>query len=170
MNRHDDWLPLYKHLRGVLKKLNDLLVKRLSKDVLHEGARQLGILHGNVVVFNEMNESEILMDYCIHDVWRNGRNAVQRYLNESPPLDKEELTFLEAMSRARFSLFLVERCEPGCGATLRDLLYKETIFLMNIALSSTARVGTLIPMRVFPIECFFVSTGARILALLPDNV
>ena len=34
----------YKHLRTVGRTLNQKLVERLSKDVLHEGGKKLGIL------------------------------------------------------------------------------------------------------------------------------
>ena len=70
----------YKHLRAVGRKLNHKMVERLSKDVLHEGGKKLGILRKNVLVFNSEDESAVLMDYCIYDVRRNGRNAVKQYL------------------------------------------------------------------------------------------
>ena len=87
----------YKHLRMVSLNLNQKLVKRLSKDVLYEGGRRLGILQGGTLVFNSEDETSVLMDYCLYDVRRKGRNAVEEYLIESPPdPESDEMTCLRA--------------------------------------------------------------------------
>ena len=67
----------YKHLRAVGRNLNHKLVKRLSKDDLDKAGKKLGILQSGVLVFNSEDESSVLMDYCLYDVRRNGRNAVE---------------------------------------------------------------------------------------------
>ena len=64
----------YKHLRAVGQTLSHKLVQRLSKDVLHEGGRKLGLLKKDILVFDSEDETAILMDYCIYDVRRQGRN------------------------------------------------------------------------------------------------
>ena len=93
MNQHDAFqidnrgevISRYKHLRKVSVKLNDKIVQTLSKEVLHEGGKKLGILQSGTLVFNTEDETSVLMDYCLYDVRRKGRNAVEQYLIESPP-------------------------------------------------------------------------------------
>ena len=113
----------YKHLRTVGRNLNHKLVERLSKDVLYEGGKKLGILQRNTLVFNSEDETSVLMDYCIYDVYRNGRNAVEQYLVDSAPTpESDEMACLRAMQKAVYSLFVVESVMRGFGATVRDLL------------------------------------------------
>ena len=113
----------YKHLRAVGRTLNHKLVQRLSKDVLHEGGRKLGLLKRDTLVFNSEDETAILMDYCIYDVRRKGRNAFEQYLLDSAPApESDEMVCLRAMQRAVYSLFIVESVIRGFGVAVRDLL------------------------------------------------
>jgi len=78
MNQHDalqienrgEVISRYKHLRKVSVKLNDKIVQTLSKEVLHEGGKKLGILQSGTLVFNTEDETSVLMDYCLYDVRR----------------------------------------------------------------------------------------------------
>ena len=132
----------YKHLRTVGRTLNHKLVQRLSKDVLHEGGRKLGILQRGTLVFNSEDETSVLMDYCIYDVYRNGRNAVEQYLVDSAPApESDEMVCLRAMQKAVYSLFVVESVMRGFGVTVRDLLSNETIVIVDMGFGSTAQPG-----------------------------
>jgi hypothetical protein len=70
----------YRTARSVGRELNHKLVKRLGKDVLDEGGRKLGLLKRGTLVFESEDEMAVLMDYCIFNVYRNGRNAAEQYL------------------------------------------------------------------------------------------
>jgi hypothetical protein len=74
----------YQHLRMVGRSLNSKLVARLSKDILHEGGRKLGILRGGTLVFESEDETAVLMDYCLYDVRRKGCNTIEQYLIDLP--------------------------------------------------------------------------------------
>ena len=52
----------YKRLHKVGTRLNNKLVGQLSKDVLDEGAKKLGILQNGIFVFDSEDESAVLMD------------------------------------------------------------------------------------------------------------
>src|SRR5947207_12579002 len=82
MAEHTVSLARYKHLRQVGLRLNNRLVESLPKSVVDEGGKKLGILKRNVLVLDSEDEIAVLMDYSIHDVQRQGRNAVERYLAE----------------------------------------------------------------------------------------
>src|SRR5947209_17605733 len=83
MTGHAGLLPRYQHLRRVGLELNNRLVETISRSVLDEGGKKLGILKRNVLTLDTEDEIAVLMDYCIHDVRRHGVNAVERYLAES---------------------------------------------------------------------------------------
>src|SRR5437588_509053 len=90
----------YLRWRKIAMALNQRLAETIGKDVLDEAGRKLGILQGKTLVLGSEDELVILMDYCIYDIYRRGRNAVQRMLAEAPPSDPEELALLESQARA----------------------------------------------------------------------
>ena len=161
----------YKHLRAVGRNLNHKLVKRLSKADLDKGGKKLGILKRGVLVFNTEDESSVLMDYCIYDVRRNGRNAVEQYLIDSPPdPDSDEMVCLRAMQHAVYSLFVVESVERGLGVTVLDSLSDETILIVDMGFGSSAHPGLVFASRLLFHDGFSMTGGAALpLAVLPKN-
>ncbi len=156
-------LARYQKLRAAGRNLNDKLVKRLSKDMLHEGAKKLGILRRGVLVFNSEEESNVLMDYCIYDVRRNGRNAVEQYLIDSPPdPDSEEMVCLRAKQHAIYSVFVVETVHRGIGVTVRDLLSNQTPLVVDVGFGSTAQPKVAIASRLLFQEEFAMTSGAAL--------
>lgn len=163
----------YKRLRAVGSKLSDELVQRISKDVLHEGGEKLGILQRGILVFNTEDETAILMDYCLYNVHRNGRNAIEQYLLDSPPApDSEEMACLRAMQRAIYSMFVVESAVPNFGVTVRDLLSKKTdpILIVDMGLGSTAQPGLVFASRLRFHEGFAITGGAALpISVMSEN-
>ena len=156
-------LSRYKHLRHVSRNLNSKLVQRLSKDVLFEGARKLGILKGNTFVFDSEDESSVLMDYCIYDVRRDGRNAFEKYLVScSPDSESDELTCLRAMQSAIYSLFVVETVERGLGITVQDLRTNEIHLVADLGLASTGRPEMVFASRLLFHDGFTITGGAAL--------
>ncbi len=179
MNQHDalqienrdEIVARYKQLRKVSMKLNHKLVRTLSKEVLHEGGRKLGILQDGTLYFNTEDESSVLMDYCIYDVRRKGRNAVEAYLIESSPdPESDEMTLLRAMQHSTYSLFIVDSVERGLGVTVRDLRSDETLLVVDIGFGSTAQPGLLFASRLLPHDGFSVTGGAALpIGVLPPD-
>ena len=163
MTQHAELLARYQHLRQVGLQLNNRLVQTLSRSVLNEGGQRLGILKKNVLVLDSEDEMAVLMDYCIHDVRRQGANAIERYLAESPPPpDSDEMLLLQALRQARYSLFAVESVEPGVGVHVRDLLRDESLFLVDVGFSRTASVGMILAARVMMPGGIGMTTGAAL--------
>lgn len=73
---YQDIVDRYQRLQPLRLRLNRELVQRLTKDVLDEGAKKLGILRRGVYVFDDEDQSSVLMDYCIYNVFRGGHSAV----------------------------------------------------------------------------------------------
>jgi hypothetical protein len=163
MSQHAELVPRYQDLRKVALRLNNRLAESLSRSILDEGGKKLGILRGNTLVLDTEDEIAVLMDYCIYDVRRKGLNAVERYLAESPPpADSDEMILHQAMRHARYSLFAVEALEPRVGVQVHDLLLKEPLFLMDIGFSRTAPLGMVLAARVYAPEGILQTTGAAL--------
>src|SRR6185437_9648637 len=161
MSDYLELLPRYKRRRSVSMAVNHVLVERLGKGILDEGGKKLGILKGKTLLLDSEDELAVLMDFCIHDVRRNGRTAVESFLLEEPYApDSEEMAYLNALKNAQFSLFLIERVESGCGVEVRDLWRGDTKFILDIGLGTTGSPRLLLATRIIPFETVFVSTGA----------
>lgn len=161
----------YKRLRAAGRKLSDRLVGRLSKDVLEEGGRKLGIFRQGTFVFQTESETPVLMDYCIYDVRRKGRNAIEQYLIESPPdPESDEMEHLRAMQHATYSVFHVESVIPGVGVTVRDLLSEETFLVVDLGFASTGVRGAVFASRLLHHEDFVMTGGAAIpIGVVPET-
>lgn len=163
IGRRAELLARYKRLRRAGVALNNRLIETLSRSVLDEGGKKLGILKGNVLALDSEDELSVLMDYCIFDVRRGGLNAVERYLKKSPPPpDSDDGVLLQAMRQARYSLFAAEALEPGLGVHVRDLLADEPLFLVDVGFSRTAPVGMILAARVMAPESITITTGAAL--------
>src|SRR5271166_2815622 len=96
----------YRCFRAIAKKLNSRLMQCLPKDALEEGARDLGFLKKGILEFDSEDEMSVLMDYCIYNVRRGNRNALQNYLAQNPPREgSDDAHVLDAMSKSWHSLF-----------------------------------------------------------------
>jgi hypothetical protein len=153
----------YKQLPEAGLEQNNALIEELTKADFDEGGKDLGILKKNILVLDSEDEMAVLADYCLHDVRRDGLNAIERVLRGSPPpAGSDERELLEAKQRAYFSLFVVEATEPGVGIHVRDLLREELLFLVDIGLSVSAHPGVVMAIRVFAPAGIFMTTGAAL--------
>jgi len=163
-------LPTYRKFRKIGIQLNHKLVETLSKETIYEGGRRLGILQDDKLVFDYEDHISIVMDYCIHNGWVDGQNAIQRYREQSPPPSgSDELVLLTAMLESHYALAEVLKTDPGVGVTVRDHLRGETHSLADIGMSQTARRGDAFATRLFSLEeAGFVMTGGAALPVTPQ--
>ncbi len=161
----------YKQLRAASQKLGRKLLEGLSTEVLNEGGKKLGMLRRGTFVFDSEDETAVLMDYCIHDIRRKGRNAFEQYLAHSPPApESDEMECLRAMQSAIYSLFRVESVLRGFGVMVRDLLSSQMILVVDLGLSSTAAPGLVFASRLLFHEEFAITGGAALpLGIVPED-
>jgi hypothetical protein len=154
-------LARYRHLRQVGLRLNNRLVKTLPKSAFDEGGKKLGLLKNKTVYLDTEDEIAVLIDYCLYDVRRQGRNTVERFLAESPPpAGSDEMILLQAMCAAHYALFAVEAVERGVGVHARDLLRDEARFIVDVGFGTTAPVGIILAARYMAPEGIGMTTGA----------
>ena len=82
MSEHAHLVPNYLRLREMGRALNHRLVETLSRSVMDEGGRKLGVLEKDTLILGSEDELAVLMDYCIYNIYRGGRNAAQKMLAE----------------------------------------------------------------------------------------
>ncbi|MHC4402888.1 MAG: hypothetical protein ACYTG0_24775, partial [Planctomycetota bacterium] len=162
LERRRELLAEYQRLRKVSRRLNHALVETLDKQTINEGGRTLGILRKGVLCFDTEDMASVLMDFCIHQCRPGGRNAVERYLEDSPPADSDEMTLLRAMCSVRYSVFQVRGVYPNFGLALEDLLRDEEGLLVDVSFSQTAERSDVLAGNVFQPGDFWMTTGAAL--------
>jgi len=147
------------------------MVQRLARDALDEGGRKLGLLRNDIFVFDNEEDTAVLMDYCLYHVRRNGRNAVEQYCLDHPPAPgTDESACLRAMQAAIHSLFRVDAVEPGVALAVTDLATDAQYLLVDIGLSQSAKPGVLLLSRLLLFEDFAATGGAGLaVAQLPPG-
>lgn len=156
-------LARYKHFRQTGRALNVALVKQLPKRAVPECGKKLGIFKADTLILGNDDEIGVLYDYCLYHYRRGGKNAIERYLEQSPPApDTAEMLLLQAMLKAYFSLFQIESIEPHCGAMLRDLVTDSRLKLLDLGVSATGVPGMILAGRMITLPEFTVSSGTLI--------
>jgi hypothetical protein len=169
MSKKADLLPTYKRLRQAGIVLNHKLVNLLDGDTITEGGQRLGILRDNVQLFDSESMTSVLMDYCIYNLYKDGMNAVQRYVAQSPPPPgSDEMILLNAMLKARYSVLMVKEVERGVGAVVEDLLFQGTDFLVDINFANIAEERLALATRIIPFEGYITTGGAGLPVARPE--
>ncbi len=154
----------YKRLRTASIDLSNALAKTLIAEDIRTAARQLGILHGKYIDFETEDESAVLMDHAIHDIFHDGLNAVGRLLLTEPYVEgSDELRLLRSMQQAHFAIINIEKPIPGVGVQAIDRLWDTPIFLIDMNFSHTVQPGAMLATRIHsPGEGWWMTTGAAL--------
>ena len=153
----------YQRLRRIRLRLNNELASRLPRDVINEGSKKIGIFQRGKIVLDCEDQVAVLMDYCIYDVYRRGRNAIDQYLCQSPPdLDSGELACLNTMQNATFTSLVVRDVEPGVGCYVQNLFTEDIRLLIDIGFSQTVKRGLVLVTRILDFDDYITTSGAAL--------
>ncbi len=115
----------------------------LDRDILMKSARLLGIVHEDILVFDKMDEINVIMDFALHEYRVNNKNAVEIYREKTGFENEMEKEILDALLLSYTSLFKVASISSAENTILlNDILNKkDNIKLTDIAFSKTAFPG-----------------------------
>jgi hypothetical protein len=160
---HAAILARYQRSREVGRRLTTAISQTLDKEAIHRAGEALGILHKGTLYFDRDDVVCVLMDYAIQQLRWDGRNAIERYLSlQSPQADPEELQWLGESPPTRYTLYTTTRVSPGFGVTCSDLIYNDTMELIDIGFSHTAQPDVTFAGHVRPFEEFWITSGASL--------
>ena len=163
MTDYSEFVSRYKTFREINRKLNSILTKQVSKRAFTQCGKKLGLIKGDALVLGDMDETAILMDYCIYAYRENGQNAVSRYLEESPPAsDTDEYRVLKAMSESFYTLVEIAEVLPGVGVLADDLFSDRRYPIIDVGLGSSAVEGFVLAARLIPFADFVMTSGAAL--------
>ncbi|RIK72831.1 MAG: hypothetical protein DCC68_25850 [Planctomycetota bacterium] len=162
-SEHAPIVHRYKTLRAATARLAEKLIKTLPRGAFNEAGKRLGIVHGGTLIFDSESDMAVLADYCIYELRNKGRNAVDLYAMRSPPAaDTDESRCLRAMQAAVYSVFIIENVVHGVGLYVRDLVSDTMYFVVDVSLSTCARVAEVFASRLLLFEDFAMTSGAAL--------
>ena len=152
----------YKRLRRLARDLNHRILKTIPREAMHEIGDAIGILHNGVLVFGTEAEPSIHMDCCLFDWIRNGKNIVEEYVENHPPVpgtDEDEL--LQAYLQAKYRIIVPRSRAKGAGVHCLDLFSSEEFFLMDIGISESP-LNIAYATRTIPLGQYWITGGAAL--------
>lgn len=156
----DEILARYRHLRAISTRHHTEALKFLSQSALLEQARQLGLAMGKTLVAESMDELTLAFDLAIHAARPGHSRAIDRYARAAQlQPGSDEFVALEAMRRARFSVWRVERRHEVAGLIVQDLLRQGEAWLVDEALEQSAPEGMTMTMRLGTPDEFAMTCG-----------
>ncbi len=154
----------YNLFREAATKFNLKLGDHIPKKALDECGKKLGMLEKNVLVFGSQNEAAILFDYCFFNFRINKVNVIERYMMLSPPdVNSIDYSVLQSKLNGHYSVFSIQEVVKNKGVVVRDIFYGKELFLIDIALSSSAKEKVAFAGYVVPFKQFYVSTGTLLI-------
>ena len=151
----------YKYYRKRSKELNQKMIEKcITRRLLEEAGKYLGILRKDTLIFTYEEEVNVLMDFALHEIKTNGKNAVQNYKDMFGGEDDVEREILEAFISSYTSLFkIVDIFKEEFAILIKDVFANRKLKLMDIGFSQTASKNLLLFIRVTPFQEFNTTSG-----------
>jgi hypothetical protein len=150
----------YRRLRALTADLNQRIMKAIPRRALDEVGEAIGIRRDGILVFDSMDMTSVLVDCCLYDWFQDGKNVVQRYAEAHPPKPgTDEGYLLQACLQAKYRVLVVQSAATGAGLYCQDVLNNEGLFLVDLALSQSAKhANAAFATRTIPLgECWMTS-------------
>jgi hypothetical protein len=161
MNRPAVDLNHHRRLRAVLTRHQNLAVTTVPRTALRKWAGAFGLLEGNTLQLDSDGELTILFDFLVYHHRQRGKSLVQKYLAALPPTDDPDETLVRrAMAAPRFSMFEIAESHSFTGVTVRDRVRGGTLFVVDEALSTSAKPGQVLALRLLPLPDYHMTSGA----------
>jgi hypothetical protein len=158
-----DVLRRYRNLRAICTRHHSAAVKFLAQPAIMESARRLGLTAGQVLIVDSTDELTLVFDLAIYTAKEGRTRAIDRYAKAAQlPAGSDEMRMLEAMCRARFSIWRIERRHDICGLVVTDQLEQAETWLVDEALAATARRGMCFAGRLCEVGQFAITNGVMV--------
>ena len=156
----DEVLARYRHLRAISTRHHTEAMSFFSRPALLEQARHLGLAAGGMLAAESFDELTLAFDLAIHAARPGHTRALDRYAGAARPRPgSDEALVLEAMRRARFSVWRAERRHEVAGLVVRDLPRRDEAWLVDEAMERSAPAGMAAAMRLCTPDAFAMTCG-----------
>jgi hypothetical protein len=154
-----DAVSRYVSIRKTQVHINSHLTSRLARPTLVRAAKRLGIWRKGDLTVSSSGVTDLLLDVCLYDCFPGGESPISRYQAAvTLATGTQEAVVIEAMARLPpFSLYRIQRQEPGIGVEMHDLLTDEDVFVTDRWLGETARIGLCLAARLIRLPDFGIN-------------
>lgn len=153
----------YNQLRNVGMHLSNEIPKIYGlEESLPQIIRVLGIGQGKTLILEDEEEINFLIDYYLNEFLSDGQTMLERYRADHPKLKPREIAYIDAAKASYTSLFKITEVNPRENTiTVVDLLNpsEQSLSIINVNLSKTAKPGYVIFSRLLPYEQFNAFSG-----------
>jgi hypothetical protein len=156
-------LRRYRHLRAIGMHHHHAALKFLAQPAIAEYARRLGMMAGQTLIADNEEELALVFDLAIYTAREGRSRAIDRHAKTvrlSP--DSDEIVMLEAMCRARFSIWRIDRRHDTCGLVVNDLLRQADAWLVDEGLEASGMTGMCFASRLCDADRFAITSGVVI--------
>jgi len=141
--------------------LNHRMIKTVPREAYDQIGDAIGIRHRGILVFDTLDMTSVLMDCCLYDWYKDGKNLVQRYSETHPAKPgTDESYLLNACVQAKYRVLIVQSTVSGAGVHCHDALNNEDLFVMDLALSRTLTGNAALATRTIPLGDYSMTSGA----------
>jgi len=155
----------YREIRKLGMNLNTKILDYVSnKADMDYAGKQLGFLSGNKMIFDDDDETDVLMNYIIFEKNKKGKILLDKFYDSEIELEELEEEILEGLVNSYASLFEVTKIDQEkCIISFSDVFSdtNQTYSVMDINFSQTAEMEGLIYARLIPIRDIYMSTGVH---------
>ena len=151
----------YRRLREISTDHQTVLAKRAIENTATDIAVRIGLVrHGEMAPSMDLEDLAPALDIALFTKGADGTSLANRYLKEvGGRLTGDDLTVVEAMADARFSVFEIIGRHPVAGVVLLDLSTGEEVWLMDQGFEASAPSGYLLALRLIQPAEFHMTTG-----------
>ena len=161
--RRGELLRRYRDLRAIGTRHHGAALKFLARSAILEHAKRLGLLAGQTLIADSEAELTLVFDLAIYTAKDGRSRAIDRYAKVAQlPPDSDEMLMLEAMCRARFSIWRIERHHDTCGLVVNDMLRQTEAWLVDEGLEASAEPGMCFAGRLCDATPFVITSGVTV--------
>jgi hypothetical protein len=156
----DEILDRYRRLRAISTRHHSAALEFVSRQAILEHAKRLGLAVGRMLVADSEEEMTLAFDLALYTAKDGRSRALDRYARAARPSPaSDEARMLDAMRRARFSIWRIERRHETAGLIVADVLREAEVWLVDEKLEASAPPGMAFAGRVCEPEKFAITCG-----------
>jgi hypothetical protein len=156
-------LAQYQTLRQRTFEVHHLVLKLATNADFTGAARQLGLLNGKVIQFENESEQNVLADFIVYAWQPNGVSMIEIYRRlNAARLDDSTRELLGRMVQARYRLLRIESVHAEGQMWALDVLTQQRVVLVDRAMSQSVEAGNGLAGHVVEFDGFCILTGAAL--------
>lgn len=176
MNTSTEWQQ-YREMRETGMQLRTEIMGLLPINYLQKCAREIGLMPEGKLQIQNYIQLLLLEDYALFNYGPTGVVAIEKFQqNRQSSLTPAQAQYMESLLKSRLSVFHITNSVPNLGVNVRDLLYGNTLFIVDERVQQGQYDGEIFACRPLVFPSFSMIFGSmhsisdRFLKLMPFHI